>query len=362
MWSYTTVADHQRGLRRKNGRVVGWLEPGRHVRWFPSQTIDELIDLRAGFAPYTPELASVVPSGAATVLEVPFRHVAVLEVDTLPTQALLPGKYLLWQMRSRVEAKLYDLSPLHTPVPEALRPLVPAQLLQRLVVLAHERAILYVDGAVAEVLGPGSYGLDQEGRTLVVARVDLREQELVISGQDVMTSDKVTLRINLHLRFRVSDPVLSLSSVTNVRDALYAETQMSARRLLASQTLDALLEARGGAAAAMLGEIAPKASGWGIEVLGIDLKDVILPGEMKTILNQVIEAEKRAAANVILRREETAATRSLANTAKLLEQNPVLLRLKELEALERLAEKVGNVTVVTSPDKLLGTLKLPGGE
>jgi hypothetical protein len=79
---------------------------------------------------------------------------------------------------------------------------------------------------------------------------------------------------------------------------------------------------------------------------------------MKTILNQVIEAEKRAAANVILRREETAATRSLANTAKLLEQNPVLLRLKELESLERLADKVGQVTVLATPEKLLGSLRL----
>ena len=76
--------------------------------------------------------------------------------------------------------------------------------------------------------------------------------------------------------------------------------------------------------------------------------------------NQVIEAEKRAAANVVLRREETAATRSLANTARLLEQNPVLLRLKELESLERLAEKVGSITVVASSDKLLGSLRLPG--
>ncbi len=90
----------------------------------------------------------------------------------------------------------------------------------------------------------------------------------------------------------------------------------------------------------------------------MDLKDVVLPGEMKTLLNQVIEAEKRAAANVILRREETAATRSLANTAKLLESNPTLLRLKELESWKEIAATVGNVTVVASPQQLLGQLSL----
>jgi regulator of protease activity HflC (stomatin/prohibitin superfamily) len=358
LWAYTTVADHQRGIRRRNGRTVAWLEPGRHIRWFPAQSQDELLDLTPGFVPYTPELASVVPAGAATVLEVPFRHLAILKVDGLPVRSLLPGKYLLWQVRNRVEAEVYDLTSLHTPVPEALWRLVPGHLLQTQVVLQHERMVLYVDGAVVEVLGPGSYGLDTEGRTLAPVRVDLREQELVIAGQDLMTSDKVTLRVNLHVRFRITDPVLALSSVTSIRDALYSETQMSARRLLGGMTLDALLEARNGASDQMLGEVLPRAAAWGVQIMGIDLKDVILPGEMKTILNQVIEAEKRAAANVILRREETAATRSLANTAKLLEQNPVLLRLKELESLERQAEKVGSVTVVASPEKLLGTMKM----
>ena len=80
------------------------------------------------------------------------------------------------------------------------------------------------------------------------------------------------------------------------------------------------------------------------------------PGEMKTILNQVIEAEKRSQANMIQRREETAATRSLLNTAKLMENNPVLLRLKELEASERIAEKVGSITV-TGGLKMSLTLK-----
>jgi regulator of protease activity HflC (stomatin/prohibitin superfamily) len=75
------------------------------------------------------------------------------------------------------------------------------------------------------------------------------------------------------------------------------------------------------------------------------VKDVILPGEMKTILNQVVEAEKRAQANLIQRREETAATRSLLNTARLMEENRTLLRLKELETLEKVTEKIDKLTV-----------------
>jgi regulator of protease activity HflC (stomatin/prohibitin superfamily) len=88
-----------------------------------------------------------------------------------------------------------------------------------------------------------------------------------------------------------------------------------------------------------------QAANYGLMVESVGVKDVILPGEMKDILNQVVQAEKAAQANLIKRREETAATRSLLNTAKLMEENPVLLRLKELESLEKITEKVDKLTV-----------------
>jgi len=85
----------------------------------------------------------------------------------------------------------------------------------------------------------------------------------------------------------------------------------------------------------------------------VGVKDVILPGDMKDILNQVVQAEKAAQANIIKRREETAATRALLNTARLMEENPVLLRLKELEALEKITEKVDKLTVFGGLDGVL---------
>ena len=93
-----------------------------------------------------------------------------------------------------------------------------------------------------------------------------------------------------------------------------------------------------------------------MEVAVIALKDIILPGEMREIMNQVVTAEKQAQANLIRRREETAATRSLLNTAKLLEDNPILVRLKELETLEKLVEKVDRVTVNGGFEGLLENL------
>ena len=94
----------------------------------------------------------------------------------------------------------------------------------------------------------------------------------------------------------------------------------------------------------------------GIEVQSVGVKDIILPGDMKTILSKVVEAEKVAQANLIKRREETAATRSLLNTAKVMEDNPTALRLKELEVLEKVTEKIGNISVYGGLEGLLKEL------
>ena len=94
----------------------------------------------------------------------------------------------------------------------------------------------------------------------------------------------------------------------------------------------------------------------GIEVTELGVKDVILPGEIRELVNKVVEAERVAKANLIRRQEETAATRSLLNTAKLMEENPLLLRLKELESLERLVEKVGRIDLHTGEGQGLDAL------
>ena len=112
------------------------------------------------------------------------------------------------------------------------------------------------------------------------------------------------------------------------------------------RTLDELLATREQLGLQLMPTVRERAQSVGLELLDLGVKDLVLPGEMKTLLNRVIEAQKEAEANVILRREETAATRSMAQTAKVLAENPLLVRLKELEAYKELAAKVGQVHVV----------------
>jgi regulator of protease activity HflC (stomatin/prohibitin superfamily) len=120
--------------------------------------------------------------------------------------------------------------------------------------------------------------------------------------------------------------------------------------------LDGLLEDKGGIDRDIAEYIRTKTTSYGLTVESVGVKDIILPGEIKTILSKVVEAEKSAQANVVRRREETAATRSMLNTAKVMEENPVALRLKELEILERIAEKIDRIQVNGGLDNILTDL------
>ena len=106
----------------------------------------------------------------------------------------------------------------------------------------------------------------------------------------------------------------------------------------------------------MFDHVVEKFAEIGIDVKSIGVKDIILPGDMKDILAKVVEAEKAAQANVIRRREETNATRSLLNTAKVMEDNSVALRLKEMETLEMVTEKIGNISVYGGLDSVMSEL------
>ncbi|MBK1719077.1 slipin family protein [Thiocystis violacea] len=217
----------------------------------------------------------------------------------------------------------------------------------------HQLGLLLLDGRLVRTLEPGVHAFWNFTRAVQVEVTDLRLQELEVQGQEILTRDKVSLRINLGAHYRVADPIKVRAGLPKHRDFLYRELQFALRQAIGDRTLDELLEQKGALEQGLLERIRERTEPYGVQVDGLGIKDVILPGDMKQILNLVVEAEKAAQANLIRRREETAATRSLLNTAKLMEQNPILLRLKELESLERVTERVGSLTVFGGMESLL---------
>jgi len=209
----------------------------------------------------------------------------------------------------------------------------------------HHVGLLFASGKLAEVLAPGLYGYWRFGRDVRAELVDLRLQALDVSGQEILTKDKVGLRINLSASYRITDAQEAYAKQAKPAEFLYRELQFGLRAAVGSRSLDELLENKHVIDEVVMTHVRKAIVGFGLAVDGVGVKDIILPGEMKTILAKVVEAEKVAQANVLRRREETAATRSLLNTAKVMEDNPVALRLKELETLERVTEKIDKISV-----------------
>jgi regulator of protease activity HflC (stomatin/prohibitin superfamily) len=166
-----------------------------------------------------------------------------------------------------------------------------------------------------------------------------------VAGQDILTRDKVSLRVNLTALWQVEDAVKARGDLQNFVEYIYKELQLALREAVGARTLDEMLGAKGELDREIGNTARANIEQHGITLKSVGIKDVILPGEMKDILNRVVEAEKVAQANLIKRREETAATRSLLNTARLMDENPTLMRLKELETLEKVTEKVDKLTV-----------------
>jgi regulator of protease activity HflC (stomatin/prohibitin superfamily) len=230
------------------------------------------------------------------------------------------------------------------------------QPLHMLEVPAQHIGLLYLDGVLQETLPAGLHVWWVFGHSFKTEAIDLRLQTLEVSGQEILSKDKVPLRLNLTAGFRVMDPVQAKSSLPDIPGFLYKELQFGLRSAVGTRSLDALLEDKGAIDTSIADYIREKTANYGIEVDSVGVKDIILPGEIKTILSKVVEAEKAAQANVVRRREETAATRSMLNTARVMEDNPVALRLKELEILERIAEKIEHINVNGSLDSILTEL------
>jgi regulator of protease activity HflC (stomatin/prohibitin superfamily) len=166
----------------------------------------------------------------------------------------------------------------------------------------------------------------------------------------------VALRVTLTAFRRIVDPERAVAATADVDAWLYRLVQFAIREAVAARTLDEVLAAKNALDAELRGFVRERVTEAGIEVTELGVKDVILPGEIRELVNKVVEAERLAKANQIRRQEETAATRSLLNTAKLMEDNPLLLRLKELESLERLVEKVGKIDLHAGDNEGLDAL------
>lgn len=367
------IADYERGFLYEGRKFSRILDPGRHRFFDPlnrirvevhDTTVSEFRHRLARF------LMRTYPRETGRYLqgcEFADNQLGLIYMDGQLVDIALPGSYRVY-WRAPVQVRVETLTPAAPEsIPDALLkvlldansaldPGLLASVFFPVEVVENHLGLLYVDGRLHQALTPGRYGFWKSRHRFALKLIDLRTQTLEVNGQEILTRDRVSLRINLSCSYRVADAEKAVGQVADYKAQLYRDLQLILRKWVGTRSLDQLLEDKDGLGQDITRGIEPAAVEYGLETTRMGVRDIILPGDMKNILNQVVEAEKAAEANLIRRREETAATRSLHNTAKVMEGNPVLLRLKELEVLEKVTERIDTISVYGGLDSVLNDL------
>jgi hypothetical protein len=346
---HVKVNAYQRGLVFKNEVYQRMLTEGSY--WFWGNETMKLYDITKPFnAPVELNilLQDAALAEALLIVDIKDNEIALQYKNGLLEAVFGAGRYAFWKSAVEYNFIKADISKI-----EITEPIERIVLLHRLVapfvrsvsVESFEKAVLFIDGKFAQVLQSGVYYWWKNAVAVHVGKVDTRQQQLEINGQEILTRDKAALRINAWAQYKVTDIEKALLQNKEYDKQLYVAFQLVLREYIARFGFDELLEKKEAIAPFILQQVKEKAEALGVEVTGFGIRDIVLPGDVKEIMNQVLVAEKKAQANTIMRREETASTRSLLNTAKLMEENAMLWKLKEMEYVEKIADKISNISV-----------------
>jgi regulator of protease activity HflC (stomatin/prohibitin superfamily) len=338
------IHEYDRGLLFRRGAYIKTLGPGRHlIPPFCGYQLRRITVRQTRFLHSDLDLIanSAEPPAELRIVEVLDHQRGLLWIDGRFADVLMPGRFAYWTVLHEVEIELIDtLEPRFTHAKSATV-LAHADAIAGLYVVnvpPGSAALVYQAGTLIDTVHAGRHAYWETSGAITVRQLSLREQALEISGQEIITADKVSLRINAQVTFTVTDISRAVDVVEDFHSSIYRQAQLVLRALVGTRDLDALLTDKESLATEFQAGVATATERLGVSLSSAGVRDIILPGDMKGLMNRVTEAQKAAEAAIIKRREETAAMRSQANTAKILDANPTLMRLRELEAMERVAE------------------------
>ncbi len=344
-----TIAAYQIGLVFENGHLIKLLKDGKY--WIFGNKKVEIHEMKNEFKNVEDiqlllqnnELAELLD-----VVKISDGQIALLYENGLFSNVLTAGQYVYWKGFGDRRFERMDLTKVEITEnvnKNILENILLKNYVRKCVVANQQKALLFIDGKFSKVLEAGAYYFWNNEVSIEIKSVETRMQQMEISGQELLTKDKANLRINFYVRYIVVDILNAVLENKEFEKQLYILMQLALREFVGALTLDELLTKKDNVGAEILNNFGNKAEALGLNVADAGIRDVILTGEMKDIMNQVLIAEKKAQANSIMRREETAATRSMLNTAKMMEENEVLWKLKEMEYMEKIADKIGAITL-----------------
>jgi regulator of protease activity HflC (stomatin/prohibitin superfamily) len=293
------IRSYEMGLHFRDGEFKGLLAEGRH--WFVDPLGKVKVEVVSQRQPWLAheKLDVIVRSGAlkdrAVVLDLKDYERALVWIDGRFSHVLPPGLHAYWTALRDVKAEVVDARQVRFEHPD-LRVIVQSPLVERVLELAtvqaHHVGVLFIDGDFIETLPPGRYAFWKNMGQVKFVQEDLREAMFDVAGQDIMTADKVTLRMNAVVTYRVADARTAVSTVDDVRQALYREAQLALRAVVGARELDTFLMEKDGVASELADMVRARAKTLGVKLIAVGIRDIILPGEMKDLMNKVTEAKK----------------------------------------------------------------------
>ena len=246
-----------------------------------------------------PEFASRVVKNV-----LPDTSIAIRFVNGAFREVVCKPETLFWNVFEKNEFQVIDITKpwMEETLPRMYMELMPAKYYKKIVIKDGETGLLYFDNQFERQLGTGTYFFWNYGRETSCKVFNLKLQQLEISGQEILTADKVGVRLNVICTYRITDPRRLVMLVENVGTQLYTHAQLILREYVGRFRLDELLEQKEEISQYVLEEMKKKQEDYCVEIVSAGIKDIILPGEIREIMNTVLLAEKRAQANVITRR------------------------------------------------------------
>lgn len=350
------VNENRRGLLFKNGSLKRLLLHGKY--FICGGTTIELIDIALPLSSEYCTLGKLLENddirNAVDVYEVKENEVALRYLDGAFVELLRVGRYAFWK-----EAGKTDIRIISTDSPEAPND-IPATVFDRIsddcytkiVVPSNYICQLFIDNKFGRLLESGVYFFWNGGKSVSGTLVFKGRNKCDIMGQEVLTKDKVTVRLSFVCYYTVTDFEKVYSAANDIDEYIHTAVQLALRDYIGSHGIDEILAGKNDITDFVVKKLRETEQMLFVRFDEAGVKDIILPGEIRDIMNTVLLAEKQAQANVITRREEVASTRSLLNTARLMDDNATLYRLKELEYVEHICQHVNSINLNGNTDLL----------
>ena len=361
------IKDNQAGFVLKNGVFRKMITAGTYhfskMLGYEVEVEEMTGELNYMEVPYQVLSKDAAFLDATVHMEIPDGCAGFIYINEKLTMFATRKEYTFWNVFDKYEIKVVSMKEpvIGAEVSKQMLSLVPGKFYTEISVGEGETGLVYYDNVMQNQLSRGVYHFWNYAHNITCNVLDMKQKELDIVGQEILTRDKIGIRMNVACIYKIRDAVEFAETITDLKGQLYSAVQLAIREIVGNYKLDEILELKEQISKEIYDVLKERETMFCVTFLNAGIKDIILPGEIREIMNSVLVAEKAAQANVISRREEVASTRSLLNTAKLMDENRTLYKLKELEYLEKICEKVGeisvngNVGIIEQLGKMMGT-------